>query len=242
MLEDKYAGAAFILGVCLIVAALVLSGTWRANKKLDQTINVVGSAKKEIVSDFGIFRCAVRGESPTPAASWQQLQAAKPKLFVYLQEQGIPADQVRPLPVTTYSVPEFNEQGRETGRTVKVVTTQRFEVQSADVKKVEQLALGVAALVEQGVLVEPETPEFHYSGLSELKVEVQALAAQDAMERARRIAAASGAKLGDIRSARMGVLQITPRHSNMVSDYGVNDLSSIEKEITAVVSASFALR
>ena len=144
--------------------------------------------------------------------------------------------------MTTYSVPEFNEQGRETGRTVKVVTTQRFEVQSTDVKKVEQLALGVAALVEQGVLVEPETPEYHYSGLSELKVEVQALAAQDAMERARRIAAASGAKLGDIRSARMGVLQITPRHSNMVSDYGVNDLSSIEKEITAVVSASFALR
>lgn len=241
-MREKNTGAAFLLGASLIAAALILSGTWRANKKLDQTINVVGSAKKEIVSDFGIFRCAVRGESPTPAASWQQLQASKPKLFAYLQEQGIPADQVRPLPVTTYSVPEFNEQGRETGRTVKVVTTQRFEVQSKDVKKVEQLALGVAALVEQGVLVEPETPEYHYSGLSELKVEVQALAAQDAMERARRIAAASGAKLGDIRSARMGVLQITPRHSNMVSDYGVNDLSSIEKEITAVVSASFALR
>ena len=44
-----------------------------------------------------------------------------------------------------------------------------------------------------------------------------------------------------MRSARMGVIQITPRLSNQISDYGVNDLSSIEKEITAVVNASFEI-
>jgi hypothetical protein len=40
----------------------------------------------------------------------------------------------------------------------------------------------------------------------------------------------------------MGVLQITPKFSNMISDYGINDLSSIEKEITAVVNASFEIK
>jgi uncharacterized protein len=38
------------------------------------------------------------------------------------------------------------------------------------------------------------------------------------------------------------VLQITPKNSNQVSDYGMNDVSSIEKEITAVVNASFQIR
>ncbi|MHB9012989.1 MAG: SIMPL domain-containing protein, partial [Ignavibacteriaceae bacterium] len=38
-----------------------------------------------------------------------------------------------------------------------------------------------------------------------------------------------------------GVLQITPRFSNQVSDYGINDLTSIDKEITAVVNASFEI-
>ena len=40
----------------------------------------------------------------------------------------------------------------------------------------------------------------------------------------------------------MGVIQITPRLSNQVSDYGINDLSSIDKEITAVVNASFIIK
>jgi len=37
-------------------------------------------------------------------------------------------------------------------------------------------------------------------------------------------------------------LQITPINSNMVSDYGMNDVSSIDKEITAVVNASFEIK
>jgi hypothetical protein len=41
--------------------------------------------------------------------------------------------------------------------------------------------------------------------------------------------------------ARMGVLQITPVLSNNVSDYGMNDLSSIEKKITGVVSATYRI-
>jgi hypothetical protein len=74
-----------------------------------------------------------------------------------------------------------------------------------------------------------------------VKIEIQAEAAKDAMNRASRIALSTGRELDPMRSARMGVIQITPRLSNQISDYGVNDLSSIEKEITAVVTASFEI-
>ena len=40
---------------------------------------------------------------------------------------------------------------------------------------------------------------------------------------------------------RNNVLQVTPRHSTVVSDYGLNDNSSIAKQIIAVVHASFAI-
>lgn len=40
----------------------------------------------------------------------------------------------------------------------------------------------------------------------------------------------------------MGVLQITPENSNMTSDYGINDVSAIRKEITAVVNADFQIK
>jgi uncharacterized protein len=45
-----------------------------------------------------------------------------------------------------------------------------------------------------------------------------------------------------VRNARMGVFQITPRNSTEVSDYGINDTSSLDKDITAVVRLTFALR
>jgi hypothetical protein len=52
----------------------------------------------------------------------------------------------------------------------------------------------------------------------------------------------AGSKIGRLRGARMGVFQVTPAGSTEVSDYGVNDTSSLEKDITAVVSATFELR
>jgi len=44
-----------------------------------------------------------------------------------------------------------------------------------------------------------------------------------------------------MRSAKMGVFQITPVNSYEVSWYGRNDTSSLEKKVMSVVSASFAI-
>jgi hypothetical protein len=59
--------------------------------------------------------------------------------------------------------------------------------------------------------------------------------------RAENMVKATGNKIGSIRSAKMGVFQITPITSTDVSDWGVNDTSSLEKKVMAVVSASFAI-
>ena len=90
-------------------------------------------------------------------------------------------------------------------------------------------------------MLESEPPRYLYTKLADLKIEMLAEATRDATARARQIADNSGAKLGAIREARMGVMQINPVHSTAVSDSGNNDTSSLQKEITAVVTARFAL-
>jgi hypothetical protein len=45
-----------------------------------------------------------------------------------------------------------------------------------------------------------------------------------------------------VRSAQLGVYQVTPRNSTEVSDYGINDTTSRDKDVTAVVSVTFAVR
>ena len=66
-------------------------------------------------------------------------------------------------------------------------------------------------------------------------------AAKDAKERADKIAASTGNSIGPVRSARMGVLQITPADSTEVSDMGIYSTSTIDKDMTAVVNISFAV-
>ena len=67
-------------------------------------------------------------------------------------------------------------------------------------------------------------------------------ATKDARARAEVIAEAAGSNVGSVRSAATGVVQITPRFSTEVSDYGMNDVTSIEKDITTVVKVTFALK
>ena len=220
---------ALLLGLCLVGSAVLVTRTWRENQ---QIISVVGSAKPEIVSDLGFLRGSLSAEAGAAEAAYRQLQRQKPALLGYLAGKGFPTAQVKLSPIAQNAVPEFDEHGRDTGRVLKYTCYQRFEIQSAEVRLIEAISLELASLVERGVSVMVESPEYFYSKLPELKVEIQARAAQDAMTRARKIAAAD---------CQLGVLQITPRYSTVVADYGVNDATSIEKEITAVVQASFAI-
>ena len=66
-------------------------------------------------------------------------------------------------------------------------------------------------------------------------------ATSNAKKRAEQMAVSTGNKIGVMRSAKMGVFQITPVNSFDVSDYGLNDTTSLEKKVNAVVNVEFAI-
>lgn len=119
--------------------------------------------------------------------------------------------------------------------------SQMIDISSSDVKLIKEISLEISSLIQQGVNFQVNPPEYYYTKLSDIKIEIQAQAARDAMTRGERIAEATGRELGTLKSARMGVLQIIPENSNLTSDYGINDVSSIRKEIVAVVNANFEI-
>jgi hypothetical protein len=82
---------------------------------------------------------------------------------------------------------------------------------------------------------------FYYTKLSDLKIEMIGLASKDAKMRADQIAISTDNEVGEVRSSRMGVIQINAKNSTDVSDYGMNDVSSLEKTITAVVTVSYSI-
>jgi hypothetical protein len=230
-----------ILAAAFIICAIIFVTAWRANYSSNQTITVTGSAKKDITSDFGILRGSLSVNSSTADGAFKELQRQKPVLLSYLNSKGFPQDKIEFFTISSFAEYEIGPNGYQTSVIRGYNYSQRIEIQSADVNKIKEVSLDIASLIERGVYFNVEMPEYHYTRIADLKIQIQAEAAKDAMIRAQKIADATDRDLGPMRNARMGVLQITPKLSNQISDYGVNDLSSIEKEITAVVNASFEI-
>ncbi len=207
----------------------------------DQTVTVTGSATAEFRSDLGVLRITVSAQAATGSEAYTRLRNRLPVLLKFITDAGVDSAAISEQPMTSFAREEFDHNGMSTGRILYHQYSQRFEIVSRDVETIQTLSLTAAGLVQQGLDVMVEQPEYHFTGLDSLRISIQAAAAANATERARAIAEATGQELGPLSGARMGVLQITPVLSNNVSDYGFNDLSSIDKKITGVVSATFRI-
>ncbi len=242
MKNNPYLVPISVLSAAMIICSIIVASTWRANAMKDQTITVTGSAKKDIISDLGFLRGTLSASASSAQAAFQEMNSKKPLLIDYLASKGFPKDKISFFTINGYPIYEISSTGMQTSNIVGYNYSQRIEISSTDVQKIKDISLDISSLINKGVNFMVEMPEYHYTKIADLKIEIQAMAANDAMKRAEKIAASTDRSLGPLRTARMGVLQITPKFSNVVSDYGVNDLSSIEKEIVAVVTASFEIK
>jgi hypothetical protein len=233
--------AQMVLALGLIFCVLIFTSTWRANTRSQQTITVIGSAKKDIVSDMGVLRGSITLSDVSLQNGYSRIKSQLPILMAYLNSKGINKTMIEVLPITNFPNYEFTAQGYQTGKINNYTISQRFQFKATDVNKVKQISLEISDLIIQGLSLQMDMPEYYFTKISDMKIQIQAEAARDAKMRAEQMAASTNSDLGPMRTAKMGVLQITPKNSNVVSDYGINDVSSIEKEITAVVHASFEI-
>ena len=237
--------AGFALGVALVLASIVMAWALVRVKSSDQTVVVTGSARQRIKSDLVVWKAAVAYQAPQLSDAYQSLSSNVPRVKAYLISKGISDSEITisSIASTTLHAKTKDSEGEEvdTGEITGYSLRQELEVRSTDVDRVARIAREATELINQGILLESMSPEYHYTKLGDLKIAMLAEAAKDAKVRAERIASSTGSQVGSVRSAKMGVMQITPADSNEVSDYGMNDTSSLEKDITAVVNVSFAV-
>jgi hypothetical protein len=234
--------AAMAIAVAIIASTILAGRALLKLRNTDQTISVTGSAKRRIKSDLVIWTATVSSRAPDRASAYKKLAADTPKVKAWFEKKGIPADKIKVKAVDTTEIHPQNKEGREMTDVINAyVMKQNLEIRSSEVDKVEAIALGVTELIDEGIDVESFDPAYHYTKLGELKIEMLGEAAHDAKVRADQIATSTGAKLGALRSARMGVMQINAADESETDAEGMNDTSSIEKDVMAVVTSSFAL-
>lgn len=234
--------AGAVLAIANIVCVLIFSWAWVHVRADPKTITVTGSAKKSLRSDLIVWTAKVSATDEKLEATYEALKASVDKTVAYLRSRQIAPDQIKIGSIETHKHHQRDAKGNEQDKVIGYELVQPVEVSSGDVDRVSDAARSVTELIKDGVLLESDPPKYLYTKLADLKVVMLAEATKDATARAQQIASNSGAALGSVIDAKMGVMQINAIHTNDVSGSGVNDTTSLEKEISAVVSARFGLR
>lgn len=235
-----FAGLA-VLSFSFVVSSFIFAKAIEEFKQANDVLVVTGSAKKPIQSDYIILRFSISSQEPTAKAAYQNLKRQREVLQAYLKEQQVPNNAITLKAIHSYSIPELSVNGRETGNILAHRLSQELEIRSDEVQRYAELSQQANELINEGINLVSEPPQYLYTKLSQLRVEMIAEATKDAKARAKAIANSTDNRVGAIRSAKTGVFQITARNSTDVSDYGIYDTSSLEKDITAVVSVQFGM-
>jgi hypothetical protein len=248
--ESSRSGVSSIIVAGIIAFGLVISSLLLAQagiqafriKHGEKRVVVTGSATRRIQSDFSVWRASIKSQAPEMAQAYKKLSADVPAVSAFIQSRGIDPKQIKISAASIQELHPRDHEGREIPETtVAYVTEQEVEVSSADIDKVEKVSREATELIDRGIYIHSEAPLYIYTKLAELKVQMLAEASKDARSRAEQIAVQAKSEVTSLLNARMGVLQINPAYSTEVSAEGNNDKTSLEKDVLAVVTASFGV-
>lgn len=236
-----YAVPAIILSSGLLLSTIVAGSFASGIKASDQTISVTGSAQRIITSDrakWGVLLTDSTDKATLKEGS-ERMAKSLASLKAYLKKNAVDEKSIAVMPMTVENLTSMYDQGSQL---VGYRLTQIVQVESEDVQKLTQIAQGSSSLLAGGSAVSTMSLEYYYSKLNDLKIDMLAAATENAKLRAEKIAESAGSRLGSLKGASMGVMQVTAVNSVEVSDYGAYDTSALEKQITAIVRATFAVR
>jgi uncharacterized protein len=236
----------FLLGISLaigiIISSVIIALTLQSIKMSDKSITVKGYAEKNIKSDLGIWTGSLSARSGNLTEAYNKLERDLDKFVSYLRSKGIQSDRITVSSINTVKNFRLTPDGMSTGIVDGFELIQNVTVNSADVNLINQISGEATSLIKDGMEIISNPPQFYYTKINDLKIEMLGEAAKDAKQRAEQLAKRSGSEVGSLKSANQGVFQITPPFSTEISDYGEYDLSTIQKTIKSVATIEFTIK
>lgn len=229
----------------LVIAAGVAVGGFAVGQGLerfrtaDRTVSVKGLAEKDVEGDFAVWPLVFRRGGNDFGAVQRALAEDRDRVVAFLKAQGFQDAEfeVRPLQVQDLYAREYTNANQP----LRFQGTGQVLVKSARPKAVEAAALAVDPLILAGVQLAGDNdgvagPRYQLRGFNEVKAPLLAEATRNAREQAEKFAAVAGAKLGKLRTANQGVIQIGSAHGD-----GQDDGASRLKRLRVVSSFVYTL-
>jgi len=235
--------SSIIIAIAIVVTALVFSSTFKNRNRANNTISVTGLGKKDFVSDLIVWSGSFIKKSTNLKEAYSELDKDRESILQYLVGKGIKQENIIFSAVDINK--EFDDVYGSNGERLKSVFTgyrlsQTVQIESSEVNKVEDISRQVSELINSGVEFYSNTPQYYYTKLAELKIEMIAEATKDANTRAKKIAENAGSGVGRLKNADMGVFQITAQNSAEEYSWGGSfNTSSKRKTATITVKLDY---
>ncbi len=235
-----------IIASAIIITALIFASAFKNRNAGRDAIQVTGLGKKDFVSDLIVWSGTFTRKNINLKDAYSELDRDRESIQKYLVSKGIQPDNIIFSAVDIRK--EYDDVFSNEGRRMKSVFSgfslqQSVQIESNEVNKVEEISRKVSELINSGVEFYSDHPQYYYTKLSELKIEMIAEATRDAKTRAQRIAENAGCRVGNLRKADMGVFQITAQNS--AEDFswgGTFNTSSKRKTATITVKLEYGIK
>ena len=208
---------AVIVGLCLVIGLSVAGyfvGRGATRFRSDsRVVTVKGLVEREVKADQAAWTLGLRRASETLQDAHTRISADRDAAVAFLKKQGFPDAEIERQPTRTvdklareYGQPQPSDRFRYVVTTAVVVRTARVDL--------VRTALGMTEdLLKAGVVLDGEregaaNPRYVVSKFNDLRPQLLAEATKNARATAQQFAADSGARVGDIRSANQGSIQI----------------------------------
>ncbi len=233
----NYLSALFI-SIAVITGAVLINKAYTYKFRTKNTVSVLGSSEYNFTSDLVVWSANYTRTSMEIKDAYASLKNDEQAVRDYLGKQGIAAGEIifSSVSIDKQYTENYDQNGRQIGRTFTgYQLLQTVKVESKNIGKVERVSREITELLQSGVELSSQEPQYYYTKLSSLKVNLLAKASTDAYNRATTIAAHAHSKLGRLRKASMGVFQITGQYSDENYTYG-GTLNISDKNKTARIT------
>lgn len=239
--KDSAVRGAFVASIAAIIITVLGVSAFFTSKNLDNTISVTGSARRAVVADTTKLSITLRRVSAfnSLSAGYKEMYSNTDVVKAFILKAGFVESDITINPPSADQIYENISRPPEERQ---FDIREYIDVRSTDIKKIEALSRSVTSITIPGLIIEVRPVEYMYTKLADIRGELFAEAIKDAKVRAEAIASTSGRKVGKIKTAATGVVQILTPQSVEVSDYGTVDTTSINKEVMVTARATFNLK
>jgi hypothetical protein len=229
---------AAVISLAVVVGLWIVGNAYKYKFKSSETISVTGLAEKDFTSDLIVWSGSFNRYGFDLKTAYASLKQDESTIKSYLNSKGISDSNIVFSAITTTKnfQRKYDKEGVEISNEFTGYTlTGNVRVESKEINRVEKLSREITELLEKGIELNSNPPEYYYTRLNELKIDLLAKASEDAKTRAETIAKNSGGSLGGIKKATMGVFQITGKNANEDYSYG-GAFNTSSKEKTASIT------